>query len=396
MKHKQLKYIVGYTVLSIKGHAMEELVQSFIKEGYPIWDIMKKSQTTYQITLYRRHLPYMERMIKYYGMEFEILKTSGGLHFFQYFIQKKALIVALSICTIFIFAIVNTAWKVEVNGVSAPLEEKIKIQLKNKGLYQGAWIRNLTPLETIQEELIHEVPELLYIGIEKKGVHYKIAAIEKKIEKEIEPKNNHQLIAKKAGIIQKLFVETGQSLVERNDFVKKGDLLVTNEIQTDALEDGEKADHKKVPVKGKVFANTWYDVTVKATKNPSHQKLTGEQTKSYRLQFKDYSFPIWGIGGPKYQQQITEENSKKLQLWNWHLPIEIIEETKYEYEGYTIENRPAKVTEKTIDAVQKALKTKIGQDVEILEYYVLHEREESGKVKMNIYFSVLENIAIVN
>src|SRR5699024_12511394 len=102
--------------------------------------------------------------------------------FLQYVKQKKAVFISLFICTILLFLLMNTAWKIQINGVSTHLEDKIKTQLADKGLYQGAWVRQLPPLETLQEEILNELPELLYVGVRMQEVFYYIVAIEKKVE----------------------------------------------------------------------------------------------------------------------------------------------------------------------------------------------------------------------
>lgn len=393
MRHQQTKYIVGYTVLVVEGKGIESVLQACIDQGYSVWDVMKEDKLIYRITIFRKHATYITNLIEYHGMTILKVKHKGGLQFLQYVKQKKAVFISLFICTILLFLLMNTAWKIQINGVSTHLEDKIKTQLEDKGLYQGAWVRQLPPLETLQEEILHELPELLYVGIRRQGVFYHIEAIEKKIENPLQTKNAKQLVAKKSGIIEKMFISSGQSLVERNDFVKKGDILVSNEIEVEESEENEKK--KTVPVRGNVYANTWYDVEVNASLESAQQKLTGEQTKSYRLQFKNQTFPIWGFGQPKFKQNMIHEDSKALQLWKWRLPIKIVEETRYEYKGDAHQYQVEEAKEKALKHAEKVLRTKIGQDMEVLEYYVLHEREENGKVKMNIYFSVLEDIAML-
>src|SRR5699024_11118113 len=158
----------------------------------------------------------------------------------------------------------------------------------------------------------------------------------------------------------KMFIRSGQSLVERNDFVKKGDILVSIEIEVEESEENEKK--KTVPVRGNVYANTWYDVEVNASLESVKQKLTGEQTKSYSLQFKNQTFPIWRFGQPKIKQNMIHEDSKSLQLWKWRLPIKIVEETRYEYKGDAHQYQVEEAKEKALKHAEKVLRTKIGQD----------------------------------
>lgn len=79
---------------------------------------------------------------------------------------------------IYLFANTNSL-KVEINGVSIHLEDKIKEHLSELGLYQGAWTYNLASLDVIQDQVLHDMPELLYLGIEKQGVTYHVDALEK-------------------------------------------------------------------------------------------------------------------------------------------------------------------------------------------------------------------------
>src|SRR5699024_6388725 len=142
------------------------------------------------------------------------------------------LFIAFFISAIVLFVLANTAWKVEIRGVTVHIEDKIEERLLEHGIYSGAWIYQLESLDHIQEQMLHEIPELLYIGIQKNGTSYVIEAIEKKTEKQQLEQPARQLIAKKDGIIQKMFIKSGIPLVEMNDFVEKGDLLVTNEVKT--------------------------------------------------------------------------------------------------------------------------------------------------------------------
>lgn len=72
----------------------------------------------------------------------------------------------------------------------------------------------------------------------------------------------------------------------------------------------------------------------------------------------------------------------------------MIEQTIYEYNDQQLQRTLPETKEAVIKHVDNHLKTTLGQDTEILKYYVLHESVENGKVNMNIYLSVLENIAI--
>src|SRR5690606_40984277 len=89
------------------------------------------------------------------------------------------------------------------------LEDKLEKQLASYGLYEGAWIYSHESLDIVQHQLLNDVPELLYVGIEKKGTTYTIDAVEKLVVKEEEELAPQHLIAGKNGIIQKMFIKKG-------------------------------------------------------------------------------------------------------------------------------------------------------------------------------------------
>src|SRR5699024_1622502 len=147
------------------------------------------------------------------------------------------------------------------------LEEKIKEQLNGMSVYPGAFRTARVPVEAMESNIMETLPELLYISVKKRGTIYTVEAVEKKQET-LEPKPGpRHLIAAKNGIIQKMLIKDGQAVVAVNDFVKKGDLLVSGQIITEenideADGDDEDAHTVLVASEGDVYANTWYELQV--------------------------------------------------------------------------------------------------------------------------------------
>lgn len=179
MKHKQGKYIFSSLTITITGNNLEKVLQSFIQKGYPIWDVNKVSKTVCYAQIYEHHLHHLTVLATDYNMEIVAGKVRGGTSYLKKLFKKKEWIIAFIISGVFIFLLTQTAWKVEINGVSIHLEDKIKEHLSELGLYQGAWTYNLASLDVIQDQVLHDMPELLYLGIEKQGVTYHVDALEK-------------------------------------------------------------------------------------------------------------------------------------------------------------------------------------------------------------------------
>ena len=275
------------------------------------------------------------------------------------------------------------------------MTEKLKKSLKMNTI-QKAWVFNLEDLNNIQHQLLHKIPELLYIGIEKKGTIYQVDAIEKSIEKEKEQPSLQHLIAKKDGVIEKIFIKNGLSKVNVNDVVKKGDILVSGLIETeDETDSDETEDIKKevlVPAEGKIYANTWYELSVTSSLHATYEDLSGQKHTKYGFQIKDINVPIWGFNNP-YKHYITRRVFVR-NLFSYTLPIAFVRESHYDMNTMNKIRTKKEIKQDAINYAIKDLKLKFGADTEILSYKVLHESEENGKVKFNLYISVLEDIAI--
>lgn len=399
MRHQQIKYIIGHVTIRIIGNKPEKFVRKCLEAQLPMWNVTFISKNKYEATVYKHHVKEIKKLSETSSYVVELIEERGIFVKLRSFFARKEWVLACAMSIGLLFLLANTAWKVEITGVPMHIEHTIEEQLEDAGLYEGAWIRSLQPLELVQEQLLHEIPDLLYIGIEQRGTSYYIDAIEKKMENEDEEKSSDKLVAKKSGMIEKMFIQSGVPLVARNDMVKKGDTLVTNEVELLEEEENEGEDEKdnkktkKVPVKGKVYANTWYHIKGHVALNKSQASLTGENKTSYQLQLGNITVPIWGWNKQPYQNQIAEYDSQSLRLWAWTLPINFVKKDLYEYESNTIKLSESQVQEKMMEHVEENVKRTFGQDTEVLKYYVLHETVENGKVNMNLYVSLKENIA---
>ncbi|MEI3611677.1 sporulation protein YqfD [Pseudogracilibacillus sp. SO30301A] len=398
MKRIQGKNVVGYVTVKVKGKRPEVFFQACTDAGIPVWDIKKQNNSVCLGKIYLIHVKRLKVLLQNYPYEVEIINRKGYINFFSYIWTRKELLLSILLCSAIIFFLSNIIWKVEINGVSVDIEDKLEKELASYGLYEGAWIYSLESLDIVQEQIVNDVPELLYIGIEKKGTTYTVDAVEKLVVKEeSEPAPQH-LIAAKNGIIQKMFIKKGSPVVNINDYVKKGDVLVSGVMEEAKNENEEESSEKLKEIvtsaEGEVFANTWYEVNVTSSLYQHTEKLSGDKITKYSLNIGKWQLPIWGFKKIPYEQVFEETEVIPVYLLKWKLPFNLIERTIYDKESFTQIRSEEDAKNIAIEHVKEDLKLKLGKDSEIIKYYVLHETVDNGKVKMNLYISVTENIAI--
>ena len=395
MKPIQGSFLSGYVRISIEGHLPEMFFQSCINQSIPVWNIKKEAKDKCSGNIKLEHVQLIKRINRQHRYKIKFTQKKGIPFFFNRFLGKKELIFGLIVGIMLIIFLSNIIWKVEITGVPKDLEEKISEQLTSYGIHPGVWKFTLDSPGDIQRQLEEDVPELLWVGVHKKGTTFVLEGVEKLIVEKEKVQGPRDLVATKTGVIKKMYVSKGQPKVQVNDYVEPGDLLVSGNLTNkDDEEDSEKGEKKPIYVssEGEVIANTWYELSVTVPLKTNHERLTGNQVNKYYLQMNDINIPIWGFRSPEYELSTIENEHNAIRFLRWQLPVNIVKSTISEKEHLDMERSKEEAIKTGVEQAKKELKLQLGSDVEITSEKLLHQTIENGKVKLKLYTTVEENI----
>lgn len=206
---------------------------------------------------------------------------STGLTFFLLsFIRRKYRLFGWGIaCLIFMMAN-QFCWQVRIEGSRDQVTESLKTQLAQYDIRPLALLKENTELESIQNQLLLDFNEEIdWMNLYLDGHTYQIVYTPK-VKEEVEKPEYGLLIASDDAIVDRIDVAKGNVLVKKNQHVKKGEVLVSNEItSTD-----EKT--KLIETKGKIYGYTYkiYEASGKATDQAEdfvrlHAKILAEVQK---------------------------------------------------------------------------------------------------------------------
>lgn len=397
MKHIQGTYLKGYVTVLVKGDMPELFFQKCNAQGIPVWNVKKTTIDACEGNIKLTDIKYMKQLKRKTNYTLKFVHKKGSPFVLERLLRKKQLLIGLLLSVMLIVFLSNIIWQVKITGVPKDIEEKISKQLNNYGIHSGSWIFSLDSPSTIQQKLVYDIPELLWVGVDQKGTTYYLEGVEKTIVKKEKVKGPQNLIATKKGVIKKMYVTKGLPMVHINDYVEPGDILVSGVIDESLLNDNKdkKQDDKDidyVAAEGEITATTWYEVDVTVPMHTSKETLTGNREKKYDIRFGKIRLPVWGFGTPEYAAIHRETNEKPLRFIKWDLPVMIVSTTLSE-KVYNKEARTKKdAIAKGMEQAKQELKLKLGPDAVILSEKVLHETSEHGKVKLNLYLSVEEDI----
>lgn len=236
---------LGYDLYEVVSDDIISLLNSFKKDHLIVFQLTKIDDNTY-----RFYLPIYQRFLaRKYNMQ--IIKSIGILYYLVVLFCKKINIIGvisfaltLLICSCFIF-------KVEITGNSPSNTKLVEEVLKENNINAGDLKKSYQELNEIYDDLKASFKgKIDYLNIYQEGGVLFVKYTNSVGAKEVE--NNFQNIyASKDGVIQSIDVSSGNIVVQVNQFVKKGDLLVSNTITS------TNGENKIIATKGKVMAYTY-------------------------------------------------------------------------------------------------------------------------------------------
>lgn len=400
MNALQFKTILGYVICTVQGDQLLNFFRQCQRKHILLWDITLINDDKATVKLYATDQSKVKQLANDLHMKLSIKKRIGFIFILAKLWNQKEKIVAFLCAFILLIYLSQTVWYVKISGVPVHLENQIDKQLKQLGIKKGSFQLTSLPVEEVEKTIMDTLPQLLYISVKKRGTIYTIEAIEKKEEEEEYTNKPNDLIAIKSGVIEKMFIKEGQTVVQVNDFVQKGDTLVTGVINkskseqhtSDEDEETEK-DITYVASEGEVYANTWYELTVTSTLKETYERLQGEKVDHYYVSIGNVQVPLFVWPRTKYNEKTIFYEHIPLQLFKQTLPFTLIKQTIYNKEMKNLTQSENEAKQKGIDHALIDLQNKLGKKAEIKKYYILHEVVDNGKVKLRLYVSVVENIA---
>ena len=223
--------------------------------------------------------------------------------------------------------------------------------------------------------------EIEWIEIEVIGTKY-IVRYEPRIQNVIDKNANYRhIIASNNAIIKDMYVIDGQIVKSKNTYVKKGDIIVSGYIYlNDNIKD-------TVSANGTIYGERWYNVTVTYPFKYYEEKETGNSKNVIVVKIFNKEIELFNFDKYKYKKS----NGITL-LKNNLLPIKLIYQKQKEITIIDENNTEEEVIEKAINYSKEKIENNLDNDEYINDYKILNKELFSDSIKLNIFFSVIENI----
>lgn len=364
----------------VTGRNIERFITRLYRSNINIFNIKYIKYNKVILTINKNDYDKIDNLKTIY--EIEIINVHG-LDKLKLIIKNNIFIIMSFIISIFIlFLLSNTIFKVEVIHNDKNLRKIINTELKENGIQKYNFKKSYKELQKIKTKILEKYNDKIeWLEIKEQGTKYIVRVEERIIKKD---KNNYHIrdiISKKEAKIIKIEAEDGEVVVNKNQYVHKGDVLITGSLK---LYDEVKSN---IMAKGNVYGEVWYKSKIEYPYKYTEKVYTGKSKKVIAIQILNNYIELFNF--KKYK---TKEVKNKIIFKHSFLPISLV----YQKQLETIEQNKKLTKKQAIkEAVIKA-KEHINNNLSEKEYIIdikkLKVEENNSKIILELFISVCENI----
>ena len=365
--------------IKITGKNIERFIRKLINLDIEILDLKIKRYDTAIIKIYKSDLEKVESIKTIY--ELEEIEIFGLDKIKQILNKNKYLIIFIIIGYIFLLLITNIIFKIEIIHTDKSIRNLLKEELSNYGIKEKHFKKSYKEIQKIKKKILNKHKNKIeWLEIENVGTKYIVRVEERiitKIKKETKPQD---IVAKKSAFLRKIEAKSGDVIHDINDYVKKGDVVITGSIK---LNEETK---NIIRAQGKIYGEVWYKVKIEYPLKYKEVITLKEKKKNLAIRFinKNYLFEI-----KKYKtKKISEKTLLKNNLIPFKLVIEEQTKTKVIDEKYT----EKEAIKKAISKAKKNIQSKLNDNEYIINCKQLKVSKNNSKIVLELFFSVCEDI----
>lgn len=365
-------------IISIKGKNVENYIYRMHMKKVNFLNIKYVNRFEVIATIYAKdYIVFMDNKGIY---EITIIKYRG-INFIKQIIKKnKYLLLSVFVGIILLLFLTNLIYDIDIIYSGNEMKELLNYELKKHGIVKYSLAKNFDDLERIKNQILMDQKDKLeWLMIERVGTKYIVKLEPRKINNNIDDDKIYNIVAKKDGTIKKIEAFSGEIVKNVNDYVKKGDIIISSEIK---LYDNIKS---TVSAKGSVYAETWYKINIEYPLNYYEEKETGRVKTIYNIKFLS---KYLGFGSFK-NKKIEDNYLIKSEI----LPIALNKQTQKEIEiiSYTLGYREA--LNKALEYAKEKIKSKLSKEEYIIDEKSLKYEMKDSKIVVDIFYTVYESIA---
>lgn len=385
MRSPIVAYLRGSVKVEVRGKRQHELINQLIAKKMTIWNIKPLPNGTTRLELFISDFFRLRTLLKETGCRIHIIERYGFPFFVARIGRRKFFAAGMIFFVLGLYLLSSIVWEVNVEGNERIDRQTVIAAAKKHGIYPMQWKFRMSSPAELSKQLLSELPDASWIGVNIVGTKVHIKVVESTMPEKRPLLSPRHLVSTSDAVVTKIVAEQGRPRVQPNTRVKRGDVLISGIL-------GNEEQQRIVVAKGTVYGLVWYEYAIEVPLKLNYKVYTGNwHTRKYAT-FGNRGLRLTGYGKPKYEHQEIIEQRSGLHWRDVKLPIGWLEEKVMEVNIVEQTLQPEEAKAIALQQARAELLLVAGEDAEIKEQKILHERTESGKVYMKVLFEVNQQI----
>lgn len=308
-----------------------------------------------------------------------VIKYYGFLKIKYLFLKYKDYFLSSIIGLLVIIILSNITFKIDIIHNDKDVRQLIKNELKNNNIKELYKTPSYKKRLLVKKRILKENKDKIeWLEIEVKGSKIIVKVTERRINKTQKELHPRHIVAKKSAILKKIVAEDGMILKKKNDYVEKGETVISGDI----LKDEEVK--KSVVANGKIYGEVWYKVKVSY---PLYYKET-----VYLSNVKSNVILKFFSKKNKLLKDYSEINDKSYLYKEDLLPISLYISKSRKTKTIKQKLNNSKAISKALFLATKKINNTLDKDEYIIDKKALNFHSNSSTIEVDVFFRVYENI----
>jgi similar to stage IV sporulation protein len=371
-------YLIGYVKIRVDGLSLEKFINLTVSRGIHLWGINRQSYTSLTANISIRGFKQLHGVSRKISCRVRIEEKRGFPFVLHHYRHRKMLAAGMIVFLGILYGFSYFIWSVDVEGTEKVNPEVIISELNSLGIHPGVFKPAIDTL-SIENRLVINIPEISWASLEIRGSRAVL-----RIKESVKPPSfvdrdtPANIVAAKDGIIQKMIVLEGQTIVEEGQTVRKGQLLVSG-----VIDHPQTIGVRYVHSMGQILARTWYEDTAELSLKEPYRQRTGRTARIKYIGWDKLKVPYHkeDVQFADYDMEIQDDGVFLTEIF---YEIELIQWNK------NMDQAKKKLEEL---AVEKARK-KVPGGAKIIDKKFKYDMIEGDKLIAVIYIEALEDIGL--
>lgn len=379
MKNKLLNKMTNKIKLNIKGKNIERFIKRLKSNNIDLLKIENIKYNEVNIIVYQKDYEKIIELKTVYDVSkldiYGIIKVREVISIYKYIIS----FIVLGVFVLIFLS--NVIFNIEVIHTDSEVRQFLLTELENYGLKKYKLKKSYSKIQDIKNSILEKYKDKIeWLEIEESGTTYIVRLEERIIPDNVLENEKQNVVASKSAIIKNIIAENGEVVRNVNDYVEKGDIVISGNIY---LNENVK---ETIRANGRIYGEVWYNVTVEYPYIYSEIKEKYNYQNVYVLKFLNNSLELTFN---RFKDKRIEED---VILYHPIVPISFVKQKQKEIETISLVLTSDEAKDKAILEAVNKMNEKLDDDEKILDYKLLKFDIKDDKVVLNMFFTVYENI----